>query len=304
VAGAGELLIRVEAAGVNYADTVRRWGDHYPIPTPLPFIAGGEIVGKVREIGAGVSRDWLGRTVLSAPPCGGYAELATVRESEAFVLPSGLHPHQGLALFIQGLSAALILKRAGQLQRGDYVFVEGAAGGVGSLGVQLARLYGAGTVIAAASTAEKREKVLQLGATHAIDYGAPGWSQELRRLGGDRGIDVVMEMTGAPVFSEVMGVLAPGGRVVVYGIASRKPYQIPSERLIAKGQSVVGFYLGLFLTDRELIDSLLNELAGFTLSGQLRAEIGGVFPFADAAQAHRLLESRQSAAKLVLVPNI
>jgi NADPH:quinone reductase len=102
----------------------------------------------------------------------------------------------------------------------------------------------------------------------------------------------------------VMGVLAPGGRIVVYGVASRQPYQIPSERLIAKNQSVVGFYLGLFLNNRALINATLAELAAFASSGELRVEIGGVFPFAEAAQAHRILEGRQSSGKLVLVPSM
>jgi NADPH2:quinone reductase len=297
---AGEVLIRVEAAGVNYADTVRRWGDRYPLPTPLPFIAGAEVVGVIEATGAGVPPELAGRRVLAAPPCGGYAEFVVAPWQSAFALPVGLHPHQGLALFIQGLSAALILRQAARLAVGESVLVEGAAGGVGSLGVQLARLYGAGTVIGAASAAAKRAQGRALGADHVIDYTSSGWAQQVRELTGGRGVDVVMEMTGGDVFAEAMQCLASGGRVVVYGIASRKPYQVPSERLISSSQSVLGFFLGRYLGQRELIQSTLAELTEFVVNGRLKVEIGAVFPLAKAAEAHRLLESRHSGGKLVL----
>ena len=297
-----ELLVRVEAAGVNYADTVRRWGDHYPIPTPLPAISGAEVVGTVVAAGPGAAADWSGQRVVAAPPSGGYAQFVCVREASAFRLPAGLHPHQGLALFIQGLTAALILKHPGRLAAGESVFVEGASGGVGTLAIQLARLYGAGKVIGAASSGAKRARVLALGADAAIDYAAPGWSGQLMELTEGRGVDVVMEMTGGEVFAEAMQCLAPGGRVVVYGIASRKPYQVPSERLIARGQTVAGFYLGRYLADRALIEDTLAEFARFVADGRLRVEIGAVLPLSQAAEAHRRLESRENSAKIVLVP--
>jgi NADPH2:quinone reductase len=299
---AGELLVRVEAAGVNYADTVRRWGDHYPVPTPLPAIAGAEFAGTVARVGSGVDPAWIGARVIAAPPGSAYAQWATVPESLAYRLPAGLHAHQALALFIQGLSAALILRLAARMRPGDHVLVQGAAGGVGSLGVQLAKLYGAGKVFGAASTAEKRARVLSLGADRAIDYSAPGWSAQIRDETAGHGADVVMEMTGGDVFAESLGCLAPGGRIAVYGIASRKPFAVPSERLISKGQTVTGFYLGAYLRDRPLVEATLAELAQFQLAGQLRVEASTVMPLAAAADAHRLIESRQSTAKIVLVP--
>lgn len=158
------------------------------------------------------------------------------------------------------------------------------------------------TVIGAASSADKRSRVLALGADAAIDYGVAGWSKEIMRLTDGRGADVVMEMTGGDVFAEAMQCLAPGGRVVVYGIASRKPDQVPTERLIARGQTVAGFYVGRYLRDRLLIEQTLAEFAGFVASGRLNAEIGAVLPLAQAAEAHRRLESRSTSAKIVLVP--
>jgi len=301
VPGAGELLLQVEGAGVNYADTVRRWGDHYPVPTPLPAISGAEVVGLVVTAGPGASPALVGQRMVAAPSSGGYAEFACVPEASAFALPPGLPAPQALALFIQGLSAAFILGQAGRLAAGESVFIEGASGGVGSLAVQLARLYGAQTVIGAAGTADKRARVVALGADAAIDYGRPGWSGEVRRLSGGRGVDVVMEMTGGEVFRDAMQCLAPAGRVVVYGIASRQPYQIPSERLISNGWVVAGFYLGQYLRNRPLVEQTLAQLARFVAEGRLRAEVEAL-PLSQAALAHQRLESRQSSAKIVLVP--
>jgi NADPH2:quinone reductase len=299
----GEVLVRVEAAGVNYADTVRRWGDHYPLPTPLPFIAGGEIVGVVEEVGPDVDTRLVGCRVFGAPPAGGYAEYCVVPIASVFNFPEGLDPVHGVALFIQGLSAALILRESGRFLPGDNVFVEGAAGGVGSLAVQLAKLYGAMTVIGAASSQAKRDHVLSLGADAAIDYTRPGWSKTVLDCTQEHGVDIVMEMTGGEVFCEAMNCLAPGGRVVVYGIASRNPFLVPTERLISRAYCVVGFYLGHFFSDRKLIEAALAEMADFVRAGCLKVELGGVFGLADAAEAHRQLEGRQTAGKLVLVPN-
>lgn len=298
----GEVLVRVEAAGVNYADTVRRWGDHYPLPTPLPFVAGGEVIGVVEAVGDDSLSPFIGRRVFAAPASGGYAEYCVLPARLIFAFPGNIDSVSGVALCIQGLSAALILKRAGRLQRGETVFVEGAAGGVGSLAVQLARLYGAGSVIGAASSARKRSQVLALGADLAVDYSCPGWSKAVLEGTGGRGVDVVLEMTGGDVFREAMEVLAPGGRVVVFGIASRTPFQVPTDRLIGGAHSVVGFYLGHHFADRDLIEQTLVELTNFVMDGQLKVEIGGVFGLADAATAHRQLEGRQSCGKLVLVP--
>ena len=197
--GPGELLVRVEAAGVNYADTVRRWGDRYPIPTPLPAIAGGELAGTVERVGPDVDLSWQGVRVLATPPSAAYAQFALVPEPLTWRMPDSLSAANGLALLVQGLSAAFILQRAARLQPGERVLVEGAAGGVGSIGVQLARHYGSSQVLGAASSRTKRERVLALGADAAIDYSQPGWSAEVMHLTNGHGIDVIMEMTGGDV---------------------------------------------------------------------------------------------------------
>lgn len=166
----GCVLLRVEAASVNYADCVRRRGDYYPSPTPLPHISGAEVVGVVEAVGEGVDASIIGERVFGAPNGGGYAEYAAVPYHLTFPFPDGITPATGIALFIQGLTAALVLRETGRLQKGDSVFVQGAAGGVGSLAVQLAKLYGAGKVIAGASSEEKRDYARSLGADAVLDY--------------------------------------------------------------------------------------------------------------------------------------
>lgn len=298
----GEVLVQIEAAGVNYADTVRRWGDHYPLPTPLPAICGSEVVGTVTAVGDGVDSAWVGQRIVAAPDGGSYAEFVCIPEPFVYRMPRGLHAHQGLALFIQGLTAALVLKRAGRLAPGESVLVEGAAGGVGWLGTQLASLYGASKVFAAVSSPAKRARLEGIGAKLFVDYTKPGWSKDILSATEGGGVDLVMEMTGGEVFAEALQCLATGGRIVAYGIASRKPFQVPSQVLIARGQAVQGFYLGRYLRYRELVESTLEEMAGFVRAGTLEVEIGGEFKLAEAAEAHRLIESRASTGKIIVTP--
>jgi NADPH2:quinone reductase len=197
---AGEVLVHIEAAGVNYADTVRRRGIYYPRPTPLPHIAGAEFVGVVEAAGADDDAELVGTRVIGAGDGGGYAEYIAVPAPAVFPFPHGIEPAPATALYIQGLTAALILKKSAWLKDGESVFVEAAAGGVGSLAVQLARLYGAGLVIGGASTEVKRAMACRLGADVAVDYTQKGWSKKLREITGGHGVDIVMEMTGGVVF--------------------------------------------------------------------------------------------------------
>jgi NADPH2:quinone reductase len=306
VAGAGQVLIRVLAAGINYADTARRSGAHYPRPTPLPFVPGGEVVGIVEALGAGVTTVALGETVIGWIPQGGYAEKAVADAAGLLRVPQGVEPAQALALIVQGLSAALILKRSARLQQGESVFIEGAAGGVGVLAVQLARIYGAGRVIGAASSEAKRTLVRELGADAAVDYTQPEWAAAVREANGGKPVDVILEMTGGPVFDQALTCLAPFGRMVVFGSASRQPMQLNVQSILAPNQSITGFFLGGFVAAQsdgnKFIDDLLAELGGYVRDGRLRLHIGHSYKLSDAAAAHRALEGRQTSGKLVLVP--
>jgi NADPH2:quinone reductase len=306
VAGPGQVLIRVLAAGINYADTARRSGAHYPRPTPLPFVPGGEVVGVVETLGAGVTGVATGETVIGWIPQGGYAEKAVADAAGLLRVPAGVAPEQALALIVQGLSAALILKQSARLRPGDSVFIEGAAGGVGVLAVQLARIYGAGRVIGAASSAAKRALVRDLGADAAIDYTQADWPARLREANGGKPVDIILEMTGGAVFDQALTCLAPFGRMVVFGSASRQPMQLNVQSILAPNQSVTGFFLGGYVAAQsdgsKFIDGLLAEFGGYVRDGRLRLHIGGTYKLADAAAAHRAMEGRQTSGKLVLVP--
>ena len=301
--GADEVLIRVEAAGVNYADTVRRNGDFYPVPTVLPAILGGEIVGSIEALGEGVDHLEVGANVFALIDVGGYAQYAVAPTSSIIPVPEGIDPVQGIALIVQGLTAALVLKETAGLRAGERILIQGAAGGVGLLSVQLAKIYGAGLIIAAAGSPEKREFALSLGADCTVDYTQPDWPQQILEVTDGHGVDIVQEMTGGHVFQQSLDCLAKFGRMVVYGLASREPVNLDPGRLLPFNHTVKGFYLGGFLHDkRELVNATLVELTGFVASGRLKLHMGDSFPLSKAAEAHRLLEGRQTRGKLVILP--
>lgn len=299
--GPGEVLIRVEAAGVNFSDASRRRGEFYPLPTPLPRTTGGETVGIVEALGEGADKQLLGRRVFGLGD-GGCAEFLAVPAARTYPVPEGLDPVQAVALFIQGLTAAGLLRWSAQIKTGDTLFFEGAAGGVGTLAIQLARLYGAGSIIGGASGEKKHALVRRLGADHAIEYRAPGWSAKVNELTNGRGVDFVFDKSGASGFEEALQCLAPCGRVVVFGTASGAPPRLEVERMFVKSQGVIAFLLATFFPDRARINATLEEFAGFIRADKLEVQIGGTFPLARTADAHRLLESGESTGKLVVVP--
>ena len=306
--GPGQVLLRVLAAGVNYADASRRkGGTSYPRPTPLPFTPGSEVVGTVEKIGAGVAGIEPGATIMAWPGQGGYAEMAVADTADILPVPPGVKPVEALSLIIQGLTAALILKGSARLQAGESVLIEAAAGGVGVLAVQLAKIYGAGRVIGAASTPAKRDFVLSLGADAAVDYSQSGWAAEVKAQNGGRGVDIILEMTGGAVFDEALDCLAPLGRMVAYGNASRQPMNLNAQRLFAQNQTVTGFFLRGFIAGQSrdrgaFATQLLAELGGYVQSGRLRLQLGGSYKLAQAADAHRAIETRGTTGKIVLVP--
>ncbi len=299
-AQAGEVLVHVEVAGVNFADVVRRRGDPYPQPSPLPYSLGGEAIGIVEATGSPADQHWIGKRVFAFPGKGCYSEYVVAPQNLLFPVPEGIDSVQGIALFVQGLSAALILKAAGRLQSGEAVLVQGAAGGVGLLAVQLAKLYGASLVIGAVSTAEKRQLIIDHGANVAVDYTSATWADEVRSATQGRGVDLVLEMTGGEIARTSMKLLAPFGRSIVYGTASQQPLIVNTEDLPGGNYSVGGFYLRPYLFRRELILGLLEELGNYVKSSQLKIHVGGIFALSQAAQAHQLLESRGTSGKIVL----
>lgn len=303
VPGPGEVLVRVEAAGVNYADTMRRRGV-YLETTPVPFVLGAEIAGTVEGLGSGVSGFAKGDRVFAAVGVGGYAEHIRVPAAQLVPMPDGLSFDQAAALPVQGLTAALLLKDAGHLVSGETVLIHAAAGGVGLIASQLAKAYGADRVIGLASSHTKRELALSIGRADAVlDYTLDRWPDAVRGAAGGRGIDLVLASTGGDVLSSSLQSLAPFGRLIVFGDAGGDGLALDAGRLLTPNQAVIGFSFGGYLGRPELIAKRLGELVGMVLSGRLSLHIGATFPLAEASEAHRLLESRASMGKIILHPH-
>ncbi|MCD5323212.1 MULTISPECIES: quinone oxidoreductase family protein [Pontibacillus] len=297
----GEVLLKVEVIGVNYADTARREGA-YVVPTPLPFIPGAEVAGVVEEVGEGVQNVTKGDRVVTLIEKGGYAEFAVANAQTLIPIPNGVSPETAVALPLQGLTAYHILKTMGQLEEGETVLVHAAAGGVGSLAVQLAKTFGAGKVIATASTKEKLEFAKSLGADAAINYTEENWREQVIEANGGKGVDVALEMAGGEIFHETVKCMRSFGRVVVYGVASGNPAQMYPSGLMNRNLSVIGFFLPQIMKKPKLFSSSLQELLGLVERDELKLTIGGVYPLAEAANVHELLQSRKTKGKLVLVP--
>lgn len=288
----GHTLIRVSRAGVNYADT-HQTENTYLSPTTLPMVPGAEVVGATED----------GRRVVALVLEGGYAEYAVASDQLVFPLPDDVADGQALALVLQGTTAWHLLRTSAVQRRGESVVVHAAAGGVGSLAVQLARSSGAGRVIATASTAEKRRLALDLGADVAVDPTPEGLRDRLIEANRGRRVDIVLEMTGGAVFDQSLRALAPFGRIVTYGMASRQqPDKVDPIQLMSGSQAVIGFWLGHCFTRPKMIASALSELLGLTASGMLRPVVGGEYPLSEAAKAHTDLRARRTMGKLVLDP--
>jgi NADPH2:quinone reductase len=288
--GPGEVLIRVSRAGLNFADTHTRTNSYVQKAT-LPLIPGGEV--------AGVRED-TGERVVALTGSGGYAEWATAPAERVFALPEGLDDGAALAMVVQGTTAWHLYRTAARLQEGESVVVHGAAGGVGSLAVQLGAPFGAGRVIATASSEEKRATALALGADAAVDPAPAGLTERLLEANGGREVDVVLEMSGGEVFEESYRALAPFGRIVAYGIATNTPNQVSTGSLLRHSRAVVGFYLFHCFARPRMFAEALADLFERAARGSLRTLIGGTYPLGEAAQAQVDLRERRTTGKLLL----
>ncbi|MEQ6332684.1 zinc-binding dehydrogenase [Sphingobium sp. MK2] len=304
VPGPGEALVRISTIGVNYGDVMRRQApDLYPMPSPLPWTCGGEAVGTVVEVGEGISPTILGQRSVVFPGKGCYSDYTVVPINRVYGISSELSDAQAIALFVQGLTAAFILRHSARLAPGEAVLVQGAAGGVGSLAVQLAKIQGAGLVIGCAGSAEKCRLVESLGADLAVNYTDPDWAEQVRAFTGGAGVDVVLEMTGGKVAEDSLGLLRMFGRSVVFGHTSGGALAIDMGMLPQRNLSVIGFYMRPYLDIGTLVADTLAEFADHVASGRLQVQLGGSFPLSRAADAHRQLESRSTTGKLVLIPD-
>jgi NADPH2:quinone reductase len=289
---AGEVLIRVSRAGLNFSDTHTR-ANSYVRKATLPLVPGGEV--------AGVRED-TGERVIALTGAGGYAEYAKAPAEHVFAIPDGLDDGTALALVLQGTTAWHLYRTAARVSAGESVVVHAAAGGVGSLAVQLGRSLGAGRVIATASSEEKRRLALELGADVAIDPDPDGLTGRLVDANGGDAVDAVFDMAGGEVFDASYRALAPFGRIVVCGIASQEPNRISTGSLLRHSRSIVGFYVFHCLERPGMFTDALADLFARAAHGELRAVVGRTYALGDVAQAHIDLRERRTTGKLLLDP--
>jgi NADPH2:quinone reductase len=288
----GLVPIDVSAAGINYADT-HQAENSYHQPAALPLIPGGEVVGTTPD---------GERVVALLPRGGGYAERALGLPALMVPVPDGIGDGQALALVLQGITAYHLLRTSARMAEGESVLVHAAAGGVGTLAVQLAKRWGAGKVIAAASSEEKRALALELGADVAIDANAPDLKAAIEEAAGGK-VDIVLEMVGGETFAASLEALAPFGRLVSYGVASRQiPKPVDVIALNYHSTGVVGFWAAHVFRRPEMFGPPMAELLDLVARGELRTIVGGTYPLADARRAHEDIRSRATVGKLVLTP--
>jgi NADPH:quinone reductase len=290
--GDGEVLIEVARAGINFADTHQR-ENTYLARYEVPFVLGGEVAGTTPD----------GRRVVALLRQGGYAEYAVAPEATVFPIPDGVDDGAALALIIQGLTAWHLCRTSSKLAEGESVVVVSGAGGVGSLAVQLAKPFGAGRVIATASTEEKRAKAIELGADAAVDPATDDLKGALIEANEGRPVDVVLEMSGGRVFDGCAESLAPFGRIVTYGIAGREQNTLETGRLMRKSRAVIGFWLMHCLGRRDMMEEPLADLFDRAARGDLVPQMGATYGLSEVRQAHEDLQGRRTTGKLVLDPS-
>lgn len=293
VPGPGEVLVDVSVAGVNFADTHQRRNE-YLAASELPLVPGSEVAGLRRDTGERVVALTGGR--------GGYAEVAAVPAAHCFAVPEGVDDGTALALLLQGLTAWHLLRTSARVAPGESVVIHAAAGGTGSLAVQLARpLTGAGRVIATASSEEKRALAVALGADVAVATDAGGLTERLLDANGGAPVDVVLDAIGGAVFDASLAALAPFGRLVTYGVSGGATNTVNTRKLMRASRTVTGFWFRHCLErPAELLDAPVADLFARAAAGELRVVVGATYPLAEAAQAQIDLAERRTTGKLLL----
>jgi NADPH2:quinone reductase len=290
-AGDGMVVVDINRSGVNFADTHAVRNDYLAEQT-LPLVPGAEISGKTPD----------GRRVAALIANGGYAQKVAVPEAWLVPLPDEVSDDQAAGLLLQGLTAHALLHHCAHVQEGETVVVEAAAGGTGSLAVQLAKRAGA-KVIALASSEEKHALCQRLGADAVADSRADDLKEAILEANGGEKVDVVLHMSGVGFEAELhaLGML---GRIVVFGNAARHPNEVHTNYLLQTSKSVLGFWLiALIAQRRDLIQSMTADLLGAVAGGELEVVVGNTYPLSEAGQAHTDIQERRTSGKLLLDPS-
>jgi NADPH:quinone reductase len=291
VAGDGEVLVEVARSGINFADTHATRND-YLAEQQLPLIPGAEVSGRTPD----------GRRVAAILASGAYAEKVAVPEPMLVPVPDGVSDDQAAALLLQGLTAMALVRRCARIEPGETLVVEAAAGGTGSLSVQLGKQAGA-RVIGLASSEEKRALVERLGADATVDSRADDLKEAILAANDGNRVDAVLHMSGGDAFDAEVRALAPLGRMVVFGNASREQRDANTAALLRGSKSVIGFWLVHLLMRPQEAGPMIAELLSAVAEGELEVSVGEVYPLSEAARAHEDLIARRTAGKLLLDPS-
>ena len=296
---AGEAIVKIDAAGLNYIDVYFRSGQYKAQP---PFTVGMEGAGTVTAVGAGVNEVKAGDKVAYTGIAGSYAEYASVPANRLVPLPSGVSTKQGAAIMLQGGTAHYLATSTYPLKKGDTCLVHAAAGGVGLLLCQIAKMRGA-RVIGTVSTDDKAKLARQAGADDVILYTQQDFETEVKRLTDNKGVQVVYDSVGKTTFDKGLNVLVPRGMMVLYGGSSGPIGPFDPQILNAKGSLFLTRpSLGHYTATREELVQRSTELFGWIRDGKLKLRTEFEFPLKDAAEAHRALEGRKTTGKVLLIP--
>ncbi len=318
--GHGEVRIRVEACGVNFADIMGRLGLYPDLPS-MPVVPGYEVAGRVDAVGESIETDWIGRDVVSLTRFGGYSDVVCVPEQQVFTRPDGISSIEGAALPVNYLTAYQLVEVMGSLRPGDTVLIHSAGGGVGIAAIQLARRLGA-SVIGTAS-ANKHDFLKSVGVSHCIDYRNERFDKRVRELTGGRGVELVLDAVGGRSFRRSYNVLAPSGRLGVFGMSAlvtgkrrsllrlaftalTLPWlRFKPRRLMDDNKGVFGVNLGHLWDEQDRVTAWMERILDYCReSGDnaVRPVVAEVFSFEQAAEAHHYVQDRRNIGKVLLVP--
>ena len=314
---AGQVRIRVAAAGVNFADIMGRMGMYPDLPR-MPVVVGYEVAGRIDAVGPGVTDDWIGSEVLALTRFGGYSDVLCVPEAQVFMRPDGMDAAHGAALPVNYLTAWQLVSVMGSLHPGETMLVHSAGGGVGIAAVQIARKLGA-KVIGTAS-AGKHDALRKLGVDHCIDYTREDFEARVREITHGRGVELILDAVGGESFKQSWRALAPTGRLGMFGLSAAATgkqrswlgfaraalslpwFQFTPLTLMNENKSAFGVNLGHLWGEIDRISSWMEELLRLYREGSVKPVIAESFAFSEAPKAHHYIQDRKNFGKVLLVP--
>lgn len=303
--GPGQVLIRVEAISVNFADIKARQGQYHGVAASSAFTPGLDCAGVVVEIGDQVSRFQPGQRVMAFPAGGSYAEFVVAPENLTYSVPDEISSETAAASLTVGITAYNVIRRMARLEQGETILIHAAAGGIGSTAIQLAKLFGASKIIGTVGSDEKIERAKSFGADEVINYRSTDFVEKVNELTAGKGVDVILDTIAGENFERSLNCLAPFGRIVSFGHANdgSVPGIAKTDQLHSSCRSVIGYSTGTYRKNRpEFLREGAEKITEYLLHKNLEIVISKSFALADAADAHAHIESRTSIGKVLLIP--